>query len=934
MITRRKVNFINSKYLTVVFFVLTINFSYSQLNVTSGATATQYAQELVGTGVSISNATLLVNNNNQIGFFSNGNSTNIGIDNGVVLSTGNVNHASGTGFDVANTDYTDDCGFIITSPCPSTAPDLADIANDAVYDAAILEFDFIPSGPVVTFQFVFGSEEYPVYVNDANDAFGIFLSGPGINGPFSNNGVNIASVPNTTTPISINTVNDGQSSFCNNPGSGCQNCAYYVNNCGGNTISYNGFTTVITATYNVLCGETYHIKIGIADAFDGELDSGVFIKGRSLESGIEVTPNPVTICAGDNVELAAEVIGTSGGTFSWKPDNQTTPSITVSPTTTTEYIAYYTHSGCEITDTVIVTVENCVCTPPDLTINSINECVNNADLNSAIDPTSDAATNTFYNNQTDAENATNPIGNTVNSSGTYWVRAELPGDPDCFNVYEISVTLTILTYTTTLVEPQCGNSDGEIILSASDGTAPYNYSIEYSGNNEQNNHGTFTGLPTGSYDITITDANGCSIIDPGAVILNEESPVVVIAPADIDICLGESVTLIAINPDGATISWDQGITDGVSFTPNASGSTTYTVTATNSENCSATDQVTITVHNAPIVDAGTDFSICQGDVAILTATGADTYNWTNLGAGATQTVSPTITTTYEVTGTDQYGCINTDQVTVSITPNPTPQFEVDTIKGCEPLNVNFTNLSSFSGGTCQWSFGDGNTSSLCDNVTYTYQSSGLYSVSLTITDIIGCTGTTTIQNYIEVTPKPTAMFSADPMVTSVSNPIVNFTNETINGTGYTWTFGDGSPSEHTYVTTHRFPDDEEGTYIVTLIATNGQNCSDTASAIIKVEEDLIFYVPNSFTPDNNEFNDKFKPIFSAGFDPQSYTFSIYNRWGEIIFESHDVNIGWDGSYGINNIKVAQDGTYVWRIKIKETGRDKHNEYSGHIILLR
>src|SRR5690554_751486 len=116
MITRRKVNFINSKYLTVVFFVLTINFSYSQLNVTSGATATQYAQELVGTGVSISNATLLVNNNNQIGFFSNGNSTNIGIDNGVVLSTGNVNHASGTGFEVANTDYTDDCGFFSLVP--------------------------------------------------------------------------------------------------------------------------------------------------------------------------------------------------------------------------------------------------------------------------------------------------------------------------------------------------------------------------------------------------------------------------------------------------------------------------------------------------------------------------------------------------------------------------------------------------------------------------------------------------------------------------------------------------------------------------------------------------------------------------------------------------------------------------------------------------
>ncbi len=444
-------------------------------------------------------------------------------------------------------------------------------------------------------------------------------------------------------------------------------------------------------------------------------------------------------------------------------------------------------------------------------------------------------------------------------------------------------------------------------------------------------------LPQGAYgDFTVTNANGCSASAPNTINLNDQGGPSVTAPNDVEICIGQSVTLTATNPDGATITWDISINDGVAFTPTSSGTTVYTVTATDVNNCSATDNVSVIVHNLPSIDAGQDQSICNGESTTLSASGAGAggnYVWDQNVTNGSPFI-PTATATYEVTGTDANGCVNTDQVEVTVNENPVPDFEGDNLRGCEPLIVNFTNNTGLTGATCYWEFGDGNTSSLCDNVSNTYASSGLYSVTLTVTDANGCSGTYTAQDYIEVTPKPDALFTADPMVSGTSNPEVNFTNETQNGTDFTWIFGDGSPAEYTFNATHTFPDDKDGEYIVTLIASNGPDCNDTAKAVIKIEEDLIFYIPNSFTPDKDNFNETFKPIFTSGFDSQTYTLTIYNRWGEIIFESHNTNVGWNGTYGENSTRIVKQGTYVWKIKVKETGKDKHNTYTGHVNLLK
>ena len=528
--------------------------------------------------------------------------------------------------------------------------------------------------------------------------------------------------------------------------------------------------------------------------------------------------------------------------------------------------------------------------------------------------------------------------------GDYVVTYTSTGAP-CNSTSTFDITVNpVPVFTLSQTDPTCGSNDGSITISGLRSSVSFDLNYNFNGtpvgvqNYSSNAAGSIVinNLGQGSYtNFTIVNNEGCSYTNPNAVNLNDIGGPTVTAPADIDICIGESVTITALNPDGATITWNNGISDGVAFTPTATGAQTYTVTATDVNNCSATDAIVVTVHGLPAVNAGQDRAICNGESTIIIATEASTYSWdNNLGAGASHTVSPIVTTTYEVTGTNNFGCVNTDQVTITVIDIPIPGFEGDNLKGCEPHFVNFTNNTGLTGVTCSWDFGDGNISNLCNGVNHTYTNSGLYDVTLTITSDNGCSGSTTIQNYIEVTPKPKASFSADPMITGTSNPVINFTNTTVNGTDFIWSFGDDSALEYSYNATHTFPDDKGGEYIVMLVASNGPNCNDTARAVIKIEEELIYYVPNTFTPDGDDFNETFKPIFTSGFDPLHYNLKIFNRWGEIVFESNDSNYGWDGTYGADSSEQVKDGVYVWKIQFKNTNYDENIEAIGHVTLLK
>ena len=273
--------------------------SNSQLAINSALTPTQVVQTLLGPGVDVTNITFS-GPAASLGTF-NGTANNFGMTAGIIMANGDVANAIGP-----NNSGSSSLGggnFGITDP----DIDLLD-PNYEHNDAAVLEFDFVATGDVLSFNYIWASEEYPEYsgaldlCGDVSDAFGFFISGPGITGIFSNNSANVAIIPGSTDFVSINNLNAG----CNGtalPGSAdCNYCQYYVNNGDGFSppyngssqyIQYDGFTTVLQAVSNLICGETYHIKLVLADASDTAWDSAVFFEEGSFEISLLVALSPI-----------------------------------------------------------------------------------------------------------------------------------------------------------------------------------------------------------------------------------------------------------------------------------------------------------------------------------------------------------------------------------------------------------------------------------------------------------------------------------------------------------------------------------------------------------------------------------------------------------------------------------------------------------------
>ena len=263
----------------------------AQLITSNTLTPQQIVQNiLLGAGVTASNITF-TGDPLQLTQFTATQSTSLGLASGVLISTGKAVTNDPDGPQGPNNSP----GGFVTDFSNNGDPDLdAIISPDNTFDAGILEFDFIPQGDSLKFKYVFGSEEYNEYVatvpgTGINDVFAYLLSGPNpAGGNYSN--TNIALIPNTSTPISIFNVNNGNSSAqASGP---CKNCSYYRDNYNSSIdIQYDGLTTVLTAQAAVNCGQTYHIKIAIADGGDGYWDSGVFLEGGSFSSAPSIVLN-------------------------------------------------------------------------------------------------------------------------------------------------------------------------------------------------------------------------------------------------------------------------------------------------------------------------------------------------------------------------------------------------------------------------------------------------------------------------------------------------------------------------------------------------------------------------------------------------------------------------------------------------------------------
>jgi gliding motility-associated-like protein len=757
-----------------------------------------------------------------------------------------------------------------------------------------------------------------------------------------------------------------------------------ANGCQGLSPAFNVIeNNVITANFNVtICQGASALIHGVNQTVGG-VYSQTFLSAEGCDSisNVTLTVNPLPavnagtdqfVCIGGSVTLTA----TGASTYSWSGGiTNGTPFI---PATNTTYTVSGTSAqGCVNTDQVLVTVnllpivnagldtEACIgetvtlngsgaqtyvwnlgvidgvaFVPPGtstytVTGTDVNGCVGSDQINVTINPLPDIDA---------GPDQTVCIGNTVTLFATgglnyAWNNGVANGVP-------FTPAVGSLTYTVTGTDLKgCINTDqvvvnvnplptvdagpdqticlGESITLNGAGASTYNWSGGIT------NGTPFTPPISTIYTVSGTDANGCINTDDVSITVNP-IPSVSAGP-DQSVCEGTSVTINGAN--ASTYSWSGGVADGVAFVPPV-GTNSYTVTGTSAFGCTFTDVVVIIVNPTPTVFAGNDVAVCDGETVTLTASGASIYTWDNSVNNGVAFVPSVGTLTYTVTGTTAAGCIDTDQVTVTVNPNPVVSFLPDITLGCVPFTVNFTN-TTVDASDCIWTFSNGTVLNGCGTVPVTFTQGGCYDATLTTTSANGCTSTMTAPNIVCGEEAPIAEFSPSSNQLSTLDTEVLFTNNTIGAENYTWTFGDNSQSSNAVNPSHIYPDDEIGSYNVTLIAYSPLGCTDTAYSVIQVYEELIFYVPNTFTPDIDDYNPVFKPIFTSGFDPQDYVLYIYNRWGELIFESRNSEVGWNGSYGKNGeIELCQDGTYTWKIEFKVTRWDERKVSVGHVNLIR
>lgn len=322
----------------------------------------------------------------------------------------------------------------------------------------------------------------------------------------------------------------------------------------------------------------------------------------------------------------------------------------------------------------------------------------------------------------------------------------------------------------------------------------------------------------------------------------------------------------------------------------------------------------------------------DGEITVAPQGGSGTYNysWSVPGIGNSPTANNLYAGNVTVTVTDNNGC--SEDTTITITePGPVnvASFQADLQSGCAPLSVNLYNTTDTNLITSfYWDLGDGNTS-YDDTVSHVYINPGIYTVTLYVTDNNGCSGARTEINYIMVYENPQAKFSYTPQNVTIFNPTVYFTDlSQFNISSWLWNFDNlgGSSQQHPNFT---FPGNDTASYMVTLLVENENGCIDSTFQMVKIHGETGVFVPNAFTPDGDNLNEKFGPQ-GFGVNIAGYSFKIFNRWGEVIFQSNVPFDGWNGTY---KGKLVENGVYSWRLEYKDTN-GKRYEQMGKVSIVK
>ena len=681
-------------FVLVLLFVLFLQVSFGQLVTSKNLTPLGLVQNvLLGPGVSISNVTF-TGSNNSIGYFD-GSKSNIGIAKGIVMTTGTIFGKLGPvgpNDDLkSGTDNGAD-GFSL----------LTNLVGKSTYNASVLEFDFIPMSDTVRFKYVFGSEEYPEYVGtEFNDVFGFFITGANPFGaPYQSK--NIAIIPGSNLPVSINNVNSAKFSY------------YYVDNTGGKSVQYDGFTKVLEAVAAVNCGQTYHLVIAVGDVNDSAYDSGIFLQANSLSAKpqLEVDFSLNKELFGDSITLAE---GCTNVTFEVSKSNSAINKKFDIPIVVRGSCAV----GVDYSNTV----------PAVLTINP-GVKTNSFTVNILRDFITDSLDSVIFDIM-----LPDPCGNYIKKTFLLYIK----------NVDDILIQLNDTSI-------KCKGDLITLSPIVTGGVSPYEYKWK-TGENTQDI--SVSPSITRGYELTVNDICLNVPVKKNVIVtIPEYKPLALLDIANFtDSCPKKPIIKEAFPLNGGGI-YSYEWTDGVSVLGNAKSinlsalySTIFSVEVKDQCGDSVSKSFEYIIYNAPLYYSikGRPF-VCEGDTVSLSVRplggiGAYTYEWKPIGIFDSKVVvKPTNGMSYTISVGDACKTYTIDKTITIKTVMPRVDFNTKGISTGE--DVFFYSLVDPSVVSFGWNFGNGYFSSLKDSKSF-YQDSGRYLVKLTIMDTLGCV------NFIE-----------------------------------------------------------------------------------------------------------------------------------------------------------------------------------------
>jgi gliding motility-associated-like protein len=825
-------NGLKNLYLCLIVLFSAWTNSYAQLVTTGSGTVSANAlvNNLVGAGITFSNAQY-TGKPVAVGTF-NGTASNIGLPSGVIITTGHINVAPGPN---------NNAGATFSNNGPGIQA-LQTIAQSTTYDGAILEFDFVPQSGLISFNYVFASEEYNEYVcSEFNDAFAFFISGPGIVGS-----ENLAVVPSTTTPVTINTINNGSvgalGSIANSP---CVlgNSSYFVNNT-QNSVQYDGFTTVLTATRAVTACQTYHIRLMIADGADDIFDSAVFLEEGSFSSetfdiAVSTFFNDSTVYEGctdaqvtvsrpepDNVPLTVTytVTGTAtaGVDYAALPGSITIPAGQTSATFT---IQGYADGITEGPETIIINANTpCGIIPqvifleekPPVTVFAPNVSICNGQGPVVVNATASGGLQPYtYSWNTGANTSSisvNPASTTVYTvTATDFCGSVGQAQP----IVDIAIAPTAsisappfvcsgvqvpVTYTGTASPAATYIWDFDNPASATSGSSQGPYQITWD----------TSGLKTITLQVI---ANGCSSNVVSTQVLVNPTPTAdfIVDPIT---CSGQATTITytGTGTDGGGYGW--GFPGGVIITGGRRGPFeirwdsvgTFGVTLTVTENgcTSPGNEVMVTVQPTPTSGFTAESPVCVGQPSTISYNGIPsataTYNWnfaagivtSGSGAGPYEIIWSTPGTKTVFLSVTDNGCtsnITSHQVIVNSIPSANFTVASPICVG-QPTTVTYTGSANNSA-VYNWDFGSAQVIAGSGQGPYsiTWPAAGVFPVSLDVTRN-GCTSNPFVQNVL-VNAIPTAPFTVESPVCVGEASTIEYTGTLGAGTVFTWDFNNG-----------------------------------------------------------------------------------------------------------------------------------------------